>query len=118
MSPFLVLVLCAGNLVLTRPLSIFESQSQQSRTELKVLPEKFVLQPGERIHYTVLEDSEDGKPQFVDAMFTIENPEVIRLIKPTGVFEALKTGRTELSCALQRQNDELLLTWQVRRCSR
>lgn len=84
------------NVLSTNPASIFGSQTKPSTIELNVLPEKFLLQPGEKIHYTVLEYSEDSKPRFAEGQFTIENPEIIRLIKPIGVFEALKIGRTEL----------------------
>ena len=62
-----------------------------------VFPKHFLLHPGERIHYTVLERSEDSQLLFTDDYeFAIEDPEIVRLIEPRGVFEALGLGRTEL----------------------
>lgn len=66
-------------------------------TGLEVLPKQFLLHPGEQIHYTVLERSEDREPRFAAHYeFATENPEIVRLIKPTGVFEAVGRGRTAL----------------------
>jgi hypothetical protein len=64
--------------------------------ELEVLPEHFQLRPGEQIHYTVLERSGSGRPRFVDCRFASRDPGILRLIDPTGVFEAAEPGRTEL----------------------
>lgn len=64
---------------------------------LELIPKHFLLHPGEQIHYTVLERSEDSQPRFADDYeFAIEDPEIVRLIEPTGVFEAVRAGRTEL----------------------
>ncbi|HEX6462970.1 MAG TPA: hypothetical protein VFZ98_00900 [Vicinamibacterales bacterium] len=56
-----------------------------------VLPEHFLLQPGERIHYTVLEQN-----RFVECTFSSENPEIVRLVAPAGIFEAVRPGRTTI----------------------
>jgi hypothetical protein len=65
-------------------------------TELDVLPEHFLLQPGEQVHYTVLERSGKGKPRSVDPTFAVEDPEIVKLIRPAGTFEAVSAGRTEM----------------------
>jgi hypothetical protein len=65
-------------------------------TELEVFPEHFLLQPGEQVHYTVLERSGNGNPRSVDPAFAVEDPEIVRLIKPAGMFEAVRAGRTEM----------------------
>lgn len=117
MSLFLMLVFCGGfsiktqvnkersglrtefslrKVIWTKYLSISACPSESSTFALLVLPEHFVLQPGEKIHYTVLECSQEGRYRFADGKFTIENPKIVRMIKPTGIFEAVKNGRTEL----------------------
>jgi hypothetical protein len=64
---------------------------------LEVIPKHFLLHPGEQIHYTVLERSKDSRPRFADHYeFATEDPEIVRLIEPTGVFEAVGPGRAEL----------------------
>jgi hypothetical protein len=65
-------------------------------TELEVLPDHFLLPPGEQVHYTVVERLENGKTRQPDATFAIEDPSIVRLIKPVGVLEAVRAGRTEL----------------------
>ena len=61
---------------------------------LEVFPKHFLLHPGEQIHYSVVERS--GNTLSVDYELVIEDPEVVRLIEPTGVIEAVGPGRTEL----------------------
>lgn len=63
---------------------------------LEVFPKHFLLHPGEQIHYIVLEHSAGNSLRFVDAQFVVEDPSIIRLIKPSGIFEALRRGRTQL----------------------
>jgi len=64
---------------------------------LELFPKQFLLHPGERIHYTVLERSGDSQPRFAaDYEFAIEDAEIVRLIEPTGVIEAVRPGRTRL----------------------
>jgi len=63
---------------------------------LEVFPKHFLLHPGEQIHYTVCESREGNQPRCPDAEFATQDPEIVRLIKPTGLFEALRPGRTEL----------------------
>src|SRR4029077_7711883 len=65
-------------------------------TELEVLPRHFQLRPGEQIHYTVVEHFENGKTRQPDGTFAIEDPAIVRLIKPTGLLEAARAGRTEM----------------------
>lgn len=65
-------------------------------SELEIFPKHFVLQPGEQIHYTVMEHSEGSPPRSADGQFAIENAEILRPITPTGVFEAVTPGLTEL----------------------
>ena len=70
--------------------------SGHSAPTLVVFPQHFLLHPGERIHYTVCRSGDGKQSQCLDAEFTTKNPEVVRLIKPTGLFEAVRPGRTEL----------------------
>jgi hypothetical protein len=64
---------------------------------LEVFPKHFLLPPGGQIHYTVLERFKDNQPRFAaNYEFTIEDSEIVRLIEPTGLFEAVRPGRTEL----------------------
>src|SRR3954470_24093408 len=64
---------------------------------LELFPKHFLLRPGERIHYQVMERSEGGQLRFPDAKFTIENPLVLRLSEgSSGVLEALRPGRSDL----------------------
>ena len=72
------------------------SGGSPARTELRIFPNHFVLHPGERIHYQVVERGEDGQPRSVDYEFSIKNLEVVRSIEPKGVIEAVTPGRTEL----------------------
>ena len=65
-------------------------------TQLEVLPEHFLLQPGEQIHYTVVEHLEDGKTRQPDGTFVTDDASILRVMKPTGLLEAGKAGRTEL----------------------
>jgi hypothetical protein len=65
-------------------------------SRLEVFPQHFLLHPGERIHYTVLERSSSGRPRFPTTEFAAEDPDVVRLIGPAGSFEAVAPGRTEL----------------------
>src|SRR5262249_6535190 len=56
----------------------------------------FLLQPGEQIHYQVLERSANRRPRSVDYEVAIEDPRIVRQIEPKGVLEAAGRGRTEL----------------------
>ena len=60
------------------------------------ISQDFLLHPGEQIHYTVCERPKGNQTHCPDAEFSTKNPEVLRLIKPTGLFEAQRPGRTEL----------------------
>ena len=64
--------------------------------KLEVFPKHFLLRPGEQIHYTVCESAEGNQPRCPDAEFTTKNPDIVRLIKPTGLLEALGPGDAEL----------------------
>src|SRR5438046_5759524 len=46
---------------------------------LELFPKHFLLKPGERIHYQVMERSEGGQLRFTDAKFTIDKPRIVRL---------------------------------------
>ena len=63
---------------------------------LEVFPKHFLLHPGERIHYTVCESRQGNQPRCPDAEFAARDPGIVRVIKPAGLFEALRPGRTEL----------------------
>ena len=65
-------------------------------TELDVLPKHYLLQPGEQIHYTIVERLENGKTRQPDGTFTTEDASIVRLIRPAGVLEAVRPGQTEL----------------------
>lgn len=64
--------------------------------KLEVFPKHFRLHPGERIHYTACESPEGNHPRCPDAEFATKDPNIVRLIKPAGLFEAVRPGRTEL----------------------
>jgi hypothetical protein len=69
----------------------------QSPSEVQVFPKHFLLQPGEQIHYTVRERTEDGQSREpAKYEFAIEDAEIMRLVEPVGMFEAVGPGRTEL----------------------
>lgn len=76
--------------------SLFARRDLYAGGQLEVLPRHFVLHPGEQIHSTVAERSEDGKARFADGKFSIENTQIVRIVKPTGVLEAVKAGRPAL----------------------
>jgi hypothetical protein len=64
---------------------------------VELFPKHFVLKPGERIHYQVLQRSAGGELRFADATFTVEHPNILRVSEgSTGVLEAMKLGRAEL----------------------
>jgi hypothetical protein len=77
-------------------LPLLAANRESSAPVLEVLPQQFLLRPGERIHYTVLEYPSGNPPRFADAQFAIKDPEIVRLIEPAGLFEASRPGRTEL----------------------
>ena len=64
--------------------------------ELEVVPQHFVLQPGERIHYTVCERLSGNHARCPNATFAVSDPNIVRMIDPKGIFEAVATGHTEL----------------------
>lgn len=65
-------------------------------TAFGVFPRHFLLHPGEQIHYTACRQLPCG-----DAEYATRNAEIVRLVKPSGLFEALRPGRTELVVRLQ-----------------
>ena len=79
--------------------------------DLEILPQHFLLAPGEQIHYTACERSEESKPRCPDAKFTITDAHIVRMIDPKGIFEAVTPGRTEL--AIQAPNSQRLITLTV-----
>lgn len=82
--------------------------------ELEVLPQHFLLHPGEQIHYTVC--SEGSKPRCPDAKFAITDFKIVRMIEPKGILEVVTPGRTELvvqTPKLRRQSDESPSRWRV-----
>jgi hypothetical protein len=76
-----------------------------------------MLHPGEQIHYQVLERPLKGtRPQTPchlsvgfgcpDVMFAVEDSNIVRLIDPVGMYEAVRPGRTQLvlrSATLERR---------------
>jgi hypothetical protein len=70
---------------------------QTGTSGLELFPKHFRLCPGEQIRYQVWERSEDSqRREPAHYEFTVEDPKIMRLIKPTGLFEAVGPGRTEL----------------------
>jgi hypothetical protein len=64
---------------------------------LEIFPKHFLLRPGEQIHYQVLERTENGQSRFAAPYeFSVGDPKIVRLIEPTGLFEAMGSGQTEL----------------------
>ncbi len=69
---------------------------QPNAPRLEVFPKHFLLRPGEQIHYSVVDLSDDSQLS-VDYDLEIEDPAIVRPIEPSGVtIEALQPGRTEL----------------------
>ena len=82
-------------------LTAFSFASGQTRkaptgTKLDVFPKHFLLHPGERIHYTMCESRAHNQPHCPDAEFASADHEIVRLINPRGLFEAVRPGRTEI----------------------
>jgi hypothetical protein len=74
---------------------LLATSGSPAQPRLEVFPKQFLLHPGEQIHYTVVEHSENG-PLSVDYDFTIEDHKIVRPIEPKGVLEAVAPGHTEL----------------------
>jgi hypothetical protein len=72
-------------------------QQEPSKTlGLEVFPKHFLLNPGEQIHYSVVDPSDETQLS-VDYDLEIGDPTIVRLIEPSGVtIEAMRPGRTEL----------------------
>jgi len=85
-----------ASLLLLGPSLLAVACRAAERSGLEVLPQHFRLHPGERIHYTVLERSDNGPARFPATSFAVEDPDVVRLLDPAGKFEAVARGRTEL----------------------
>jgi hypothetical protein len=106
------LLLCLSGLLAT-------SSGSSSAPELEVLPQHFVLHPGEQIHYNVLEHPKEGSQIHnpcrtlvgfgcPDVKFAIGDPKIVRLIDPKengGLFEAVRPDVLNSSCALRPHND-------------
>jgi hypothetical protein len=86
------------SLLLLCPLGLVATQFAQTDTPgLELFPKHFLLHPGEQIHYQVRERSENGQPREPPHYeFATKDPKIVRLIKPTGLFQAVAIGRTEL----------------------
>jgi hypothetical protein len=65
-------------------------------SRLDIFPKHFLLHPGEQIHYTVCQSAEGNQSRCSDAEFVTRNPDVVRLIKPSGLLEAVRPGSAEL----------------------
>ena len=63
---------------------------------LELLPNQFLLHPGERMHYTAVQRSANGQRRVVDYELASQDATVVRAIEPKGVLEAVRPGRTEL----------------------
>src|SRR5690349_23399725 len=101
---FCILFLALG--VTVFPNHIGSSRNGADGVDLELFPKHFLLHPGEQIHYTVLQRSPDNQLRFVNATFSVRDPNLLRLIKPSGVFEAVTAGRTEVmvtSATLERR---------------
>jgi hypothetical protein len=74
----------------------FDHRPRAAAAGLELLPKHFVLQPGERIHYQVIERSASAPPRSVDYELAIADPGIVRALEPAGVIEAVRPGRTDL----------------------
>lgn len=84
-------------LAITSLLLLATGCGETDTPRLELLPKHFLLHPGEQIHYQVRERSEDSQPREpAHYEFSVEDPKIIQLIEPTGLFEAVRPGRTEL----------------------
>src|SRR5215467_3887602 len=95
-----LLLLCLSGLVAT-------SSASPDKPQLEVFPQHFMLQPGEQVHYQVLERPQKGtRPQtpckILEAFgcpnvkFGVEDSNIVRLINTSGMYEAIRPGRTQL----------------------
>jgi hypothetical protein len=85
-----------ASLIFLCSLALDHKSRASGAPQLEVLPEHFLLHPGEQIHYQVLERSESGQTRSVDYELAIKNPKIVRPIEPKGVIEAVELGRTEI----------------------
>ena len=90
--------LAMASLLVPCLLGLLTTSGSSAQPELEILPEHFHLRPGEQIHYTVCERSEDrsSKPRCPNAKFAISDPKIVRIIDPKGIFQAVAPGLTEL----------------------
>jgi hypothetical protein len=86
------------SLLLLCLLGLLATRGSPGANQLEIFPKHFRLHPGEQIHHSVVERSENGRPRSrsVDYEFAIEDPKIVRPIEPKGVLEAVGPGRTEL----------------------
>ena len=71
---------------------------------LEVFPRHFDLNPGETIHYTVLQSTGDGDLRFFDDYeFESGNPDVLELTDQRGLFRAVSVGRTHFTVKSPRR---------------
>src|ERR1051325_6428078 len=83
------------------------SSASPNTSQLEVFPPHFRLQPGERIHYQVLERPHKGSQAKIpchvavgfgcpEVKFSVENSNIVRLVNANGLYEAVSPGRTQL----------------------
>ena len=85
-----LLLLCLSGLLAT-------GFGQTGAPGLELFPKRFLLRPGERIHYQVREPSEGGRlREPANYEFASNDNKIVRLINPKGMLEAVAPGRTEL----------------------
>src|SRR5262249_30651467 len=82
-------------LLLSGLLGISATGAAPAPRELQIVPEHFVLQPGEQVRYTACEPSETSKPRCPDAKFTIADPKIVRMVDPKGIF-GVRTRRPQV----------------------
>lgn len=82
-------------LVLCVLATLVTSCGRAGAPELEVLPTRFLLRPGEQIHYSILEHTDKGL-RAVDYAYSVQDPDIVRPIEPKWVLEAMRPGRTEL----------------------
>jgi hypothetical protein len=70
---------------------------QSGAPGLELFPDHFTLRPGERIHYQVFEHFQNGRPREPSHYeFATADSKIVRLVEPTGLFEAGAVGRTDI----------------------
>jgi len=96
---------------------LLASTAQLARPfQLGLLPNYFELRLGERLHYNVVQVTEDDRlllqsqVHFPDPKFSSTDPTIVRIIDPSGVIEAAQPGRTELVVTIPGGEQRFIIT--------